>query len=237
MLIVVLTNKNNSMNGIHRKMFESPKTLALIYLDQILAFDSRCLKNWANEKLSKTKLFYKKNEKDTIIKTLEQLVVERKKLDIFLSIGDSYNNKTNRMDIFKRICLLSRDHFMKELENNMSPFRLITDEEIILEIFVKYTMQHNPYYNKVKVSNIIKKSKHLYGKQSNSEFIIKWKDASNITCYSGKRQLPCFQGKLAIFFAITYFIWHMKEFHFNLFKSDQRKNELYILLKSFDINK
>jgi uncharacterized protein YllA (UPF0747 family) len=158
-------------------------------------------------------------------------------LDTFLSIGDLYKNQNSRIGIFKRICLLSRDHFIKELENNTSPFRNINDEEIILEIFVKYAMQHNPYYPRVNINEVINKSKNTFGNKSNSKFIIKWKDPSNITCVSGQRQLPCFKGKLATFFAITYFIWHMKEFHFSLFKSDQRKNELYILLKAFDINK
>ena len=206
------------------------------YIEEILAFSSRSLAEWADDQLSQVGVFLKKTEKKNIKKSLDDIVVERKKLDIFLSLlGYSFNEQM-RLYIFKRLCLLSREHFQEELNNRDSSFNNISDEQIILETFVKYSMQHNPFYQKVKVGQIILIKKGFHFGINRNDFIIKFKNQENIECQSGKMKLACLQGRWGVFYALTYFVWHMKKFHFDYFKMNKNKSELFSFLRTFDLN-
>ena len=207
-----------------------------MYIEEILAFSSRSLSEWADDKLSQVGIFLKKNEKLTIKKSLDEIVVERKKLDTFLSVLGQNFNEQMRLYIFKRLCLLSQEHFQEELNKRETSFNNVSDEQIILETFVKYSMQHNPFYRKVKVGQIvlIKKGFH-FGTKAN-DFIVKFKNQENIECKSGKINLACLQGRWGVFYALSYFAWHMKKFHFEYFKMNKNKSELFSFLRTVDLN-
>lgn len=222
---------------LHRPAFDSSHPIQTKSLDEILAFDSRSLSDWADEQLHLSKTVLQKQERSQLKRSLDRVVNERKKMDTFLCFGRSLFNGDCRMTTFKRLCLLSREHFHKELRSEHGNLSAISDEEILLETFVKYAMQHNPYYQKVQANRVIYKNRGVVGRLGPRDFVVKWRDASNISCASGSRKLSCIQGKWAVFFAITYFIWHMKEHHLEFFKSSQRNNKLFNFLRALDIGK
>ena len=59
--------------------------------------------------------------------------------------------------------------------------------------------------------------------------------SEEITCYSGETALPCYDGKLAIFCAMAFFLFHVQKKHLQFVKSSQ-KNSLTQILKTFDID-
>lgn len=60
-------------------------------------------------------------------------------------------------------------------------------------------------------------------------------NCEEIVCYSGKEVLPCYEGKLAIFCAMAFFLFHIQKKQLEFIKIPG-KNTLKQILQSFDIN-
>jgi hypothetical protein len=215
---------------------ESLKDFKKINLDSILAFNQNSLSEWAYQQLYQMNSYLQNKEKEALIKSLQEVVLERKYLDNYLSLSNTPVSQT-RLKIFRRLCLVSREHFPKEFGNQLDPFSSIRDEEILLETFVKFAMLNNDYYHKVNVKQVIFKNKAVFGLVREGEFLVRFRDIDSVVCQSGKRELYCIQGRLGVFFAITFFIWHMKEFHYDFISKKDKKNELLFLIKHLDISK
>ena len=147
-------------------------TLQDISMDELVCLDISALYQWGSEWFGP-----QHRNKDNLrkaIKRLNHIVEERKRLDVFLYTTGKRIEFT-RLYVFKRMCLLSRDRFNTEFDQNCYPKEkyLPSDEEILLESFLKYMMQYNPFYKKVKVSQIITSERPMYkGKFGKKNFFI-----------------------------------------------------------------
>lgn len=224
------------MNRMAQMSLKNTKDLKKINLDGILAFKSAYLNEWGYQILYELQSGLQTSEQKNLLKSLEELVIERKRLDHFLKVSGQPVKKT-RLKIFQRLCLLSREHFQAEFGRNDDVYFPVSDEEILLETFVKFAMQYNPYYLKVHLNLVVLKNHFFKDAPKPMDFFIRFRNVENISCQSGKKNLHCIQGRLSVFFAITFFIWHMRELHYQLFSKDDKKNELYYLIRSLDISK
>lgn len=162
-------SSNNAYSSTNNKPTEI-ETLEPLSIQKLIHVDISYLTISKNKQ---SKIFFL--DEKNLNKALEKLAIlikERIFLDNFLKT-DRHSIELTRRYIFKRMCFLSKDNFNAEWEKNEQFERkdLPNDQEIILETFIKFLMQHDPYYKRVDVSGIVIEEPPMW-KFSDKDFYI-----------------------------------------------------------------
>lgn len=130
-----------------------------ISLNEILSINIRELERFGDQRFNLKGALNNKENKRIALRKLESVILERKKLDTFLYTQGRMVDQV-RLYVFKRMCLMSKDQFSSNYDSNdfFDTRKFPKDEEILLETFIKFVMQNNPFYSHVRVAEILQKS-------------------------------------------------------------------------------
>ena len=131
----------------------------LISLDEILSIQIRDLERFGDQRFSLQRGVNDKARTQNALRKLDAVILERRKLDTYLYTSGRSVDRI-RLYMFKRMCEMANDQFSYQydqtqiLDEKLFP----KDEEILLETFLKFVMQFDPFYKKVRVGEILQRS-------------------------------------------------------------------------------
>ena len=146
-------------NYSSRPVSNSDGSKRLISLDEILSIQIRDLERFGDQRFSLKPGVNDKARTQMALKKLDAVILERRKLDTYLYTSGRSVDRI-RLYVFKRMCEMANEQFSYQydqtqfLDEKLYP----KDEEILLETFVKFVMQFDPFYQKVRVGEILQRS-------------------------------------------------------------------------------